>query len=386
MTKYSKNIKVNELLMVIVFIVILFTPLVGPKETESLENRSLAQFPEWRWSNVWKFFDEYQNYFDDCFAFRNDIIDSYGNFIYNVLDIKPITNTVINGEDEWLFYSDKDYIKITSTPFTHEELSRIHYNLVVTTEWFKEHDIKYYLMLLPVKSRIYSDKLPEYMKVKMSFSRLDQIREYLIKHSSINIIDCKDDLTAARKEGDVYYKSDTHWNERGAFVGYTSILKRIKNDFPEITPMSIDNYNSNKEWNDSGDLQRMLGFEPEFKLKQDVLTLKNSIATNQIFLGYLDDNPKKKYEIYRTPTDTNGLKIFVVRDSFTENLKKFLSVNFSTSIYAWMPEIPMNKIVEENPNIVLHEMLERFTFEYLQLPPEIENDTTFTKQFNIEDY
>jgi len=46
----------------------------------------------------------------------------------------------------------------------------------------------------------------------------------------------------------------------------------------------------------------------------------------------------------------------------------------------------MAKIKEEKSNIIIHEMLERFTFKYLELSPEIKNDTAFVNKFNIEDF
>ena len=80
------------------------------------------------------------------------------------------------------------------------------------------------------------------------------------------------------------------------------------------------------------------------------------------------------------------LKIYVVRDSFSENLKKFLSLNFSTSVYAWTTDVPVLEALEEKPDIILHEIVERFSFFYLELPPEIKNDTAFVNKFNIEDF
>ena len=56
------------------------------------------------------------------------------------------------------------------------------------------------------------------------------------------------------------------------------------------------------------------------------------------------------------------LKIYVVRDSFSENLKKFLSLNFSTSVYAWTTDVPVLEALEEKPDIILHEIVERFSF------------------------
>jgi len=50
---------INQFYFVTIFLLLIFTPFVGEKENESLEKRNLTEFPEWRWSNVWKFFIQY---------------------------------------------------------------------------------------------------------------------------------------------------------------------------------------------------------------------------------------------------------------------------------------------------------------------------------------
>ncbi|MCO6500401.1 MAG: hypothetical protein J5I47_08510 [Vicingus serpentipes] len=368
------------------FLLVLFIPFVGEKETESfLEKRALAEFPKWRWNNVWTFFFGYQEYFDDRFTFRNDIIDFYGNLKYEKLKTKPLSNKAVIGKEGWLFITGKDYLNNISVPFTKEELQILHYNLVVTTEWFNKKGVKYYLTIPPVKPRIYSEYLPDYMKVRIHFSRLEQLNNYLNERKKINIIDYRDELIKRKTQQQIYYKTDTHWNEYGAFVGYTKIINEIIKDFKQITPLELKDYKETKTDGLPGDLIGMLGYNSTMSS-----TLYNLVRIDSLIpiLTYSSD-PKQhtgKIEEWKMPNSNNGLSIFVVRDSYSEHLRKFLSSHFDKSTYVWTTDLPIQKIAKSKPDIVLHELIERYIHFYLKLPPEIKNDTTFLSNYNIEDY
>lgn len=381
-----KKNNINQLYFVGFFLLILFIPFVGEKQQESLEKRNLKEFPEWRWSNVWKFFKEYQIYFDDRFAFRNELIDTYGKFKFDNLNITNITGDVAIGKEKWLFYSEKDYLNNIATPFSKLELQKFNYNLNLTTKWLEKQGIKYYLVIPPVKASIYSEMLPDYMKIRTDFSRYHQLKDYLAINSKINFIDCYDELMEAKKSNEIYYKTDTHWNQIGAFIGYAKIINVLKQDFPQLQPFQLNDFNIVKTELFSGDLLSMLGYESKNPTFQYLTSLKSNIEPKLTLSTVLPENPENIFEIYEMPSDTNDLEIYVVRDSYSENLKKFLSLNFKKSVYYWKVQLPIINITKEKPAIVLHEILERFSYHYLELPPEIKNDTAFTNQFNIADF
>lgn len=382
--KRDSKIGIHAVFIVSVFLAILFIPLVGEKESKSLEKRTLAEFPEWRWSNVWTFFKGYQAYFDDRFAFRNEIINAHGKMKYEIFQSNALTNKVNKGKDGWLFLNEQEYIDPISTPFTEKELQQFHYNLVVITKWFEKHEIKYYFTIPPVKPRIYPEKLSPYLSVALNFSKIKQLNDYLVKKSTYHFIDYRSELLKGKNNQQLYYKGDTHWNLFGAFIGYTKIINTIAQDFPQITPHQIENFTEHKYQMSTGDLDRLLGYKKS-STTQSFFTLKDTADAVLKYSSHPETHTNG-FEEWEMPVKTNGLKAFVIRDSFTEQLKIFLNSNFDRSVYAWMQQIPVKKIAKEKPDIVLHEMLERFTDFYLELPPEIENDTAFTKQFNIEDF
>jgi len=379
------TLNIAKLILVSAFLFVITIPFIGEKETESLEKRTLAEFPQWEWNNVWKFFKAYPTYFNDHFAFRNNVIEMYGKVKYEKIGFKPVANMAISGKNEFLFYKGEDYFKHLSTPYTQDELKHFHYNLVVTTKWFKQHGIKYYLTIPPVKGRIYYEYLPEYLKIKLKFSRLAQLKNYLTKKSTINFIGYTDELINQKSKRRLYYSRDTHWNEYGAFIAYKKIMKIITKDFLEIIPEKLVDYEHTELKMYNGDLQGLLGYKNNIYSKRVVLHRKDSISPI-ISDSSLINTTGNKFEVWKSNSCNNNLRLLVFRDSFTENLKKFLSASFSYSSYVWDVDLSIKKINEEKPDIILHEMLERYTFHYLTLPQEIKDDTLFLKQFDIADF
>jgi hypothetical protein len=61
----------------------------------------------------------------------------------------------------------------------------------------------------------------------------------------------------------------------------------------------------------------------------------------------------------------------------TEYLKIFISTSFEYTCYYWKPHLNVTLALQENPEIILHEMQEIFISHTLKLPPEIKADTAF---------
>ena len=119
----------EKILFLSLFVLIISAPLVGKKTETTLEKRELASFPEWRWSNVWSFFTKYQDYFEDRYAFRNDLIAFSNKTEIKLFNISANRNLIEMGNDNWLYGSKPERIFSTSNPFTERELDTIELNL-----------------------------------------------------------------------------------------------------------------------------------------------------------------------------------------------------------------------------------------------------------------
>jgi hypothetical protein len=367
----------SQLIIIFLFLTIISIPLVGKKETLSLEKRKLSEFPNLRIENIWAFFFEFNDYFTDRFSYRNNSVSAINKFKYKVFKVSPTPNLVTIGADNWLFYTPEHVIKNSCTPFTKNELDLIKRNLRITTKWFDSHNIKYYLVILPFKARIYPEMMPKQLKLRMNFANYTQLYNYIKKDTSIRLIDCTQELINGKKTRPIYYKTDTHWNEYGAFLGYRKIIERVKQDFPILKPLEINDFNIDSCVMNSGDLEYMMGFT------NTISSIGYKLKFKQTDL--LDLNLKAGYYEEVQLTNVNRLKLLMIRDSFTEYLKSLFSKNFYKSEFYWSPTIPAKSVIDAKPNVVIHEMLEMSILNNLELPGDIKSDTAFLNK-NFPEY
>ncbi len=377
--KFIKNLKPIELFLVCLFLGIIFLPLFSKKETESFEKRPLAAAPVFNPQFVWGYFFEFQKYYEDRFAFRNTMMKYYAKTKLKVFNCSPLPTKVGIGKDNWLFYTQPQVILESQKPFTPQELKQIKINLRLITAWLKSKDIDFYFLLLPFKQRIYPEYQNALIAQQYKFSKIDQVYDFLKEDSLINIVDVRVKLLEGKAIYPTYLKPDTHWTEWGAYLAYVEVLKKMAENYPSLKPHMLNEYKIDSSLKGGGDLQHMMGLLDDIKFNYYRFSLMNE---PEIFI--LDSsaivNPSSKYSIRELKEQNKGLKIFVVRDSFTEFLRNFLTPHFDRSFYAWMPVVPAAKIVEEKPDIVLQEILEQFINHTLELPVEIQQDTAFLKQ------
>jgi len=167
----------------------------------------------------------------------------------------------------------------------------------------------------------------------------------------------------------LYFKSDTHWTEYGAYLGYLSIADKIESMFDgsrfkrEFTFSEMMTRYCEKNESNCGDLTNMIldydKFSESFKVANDF----SSCADEQGYDYKLSGIDMSTPDPYIAKTCSTGtLKALIFRDSFFEAVEPYLSENFKEVIYLWKDYDPKN--VEEllstfKPDIVIEERGER---------------------------
>jgi len=375
-----KNIRFSSYFLIASFILVIAVPFVGPKETESLEKRELAPYPKFRVSNVWKFLKEYKKYFEDRFAYRNLMMEIIARVKLEVWSLSPIPDKVEVGHDYWLYSSGDYYAELISTPFSENELKLIKANLEIITLWLEEKNIRFYYLCAPVKARIYPDKMPEALRRLNAFSRLGQVYSYLEGNEIIKFIDVRDELIEGRKTRDTYLKTDTHWNEFGAFLAYRKIMQTMQKDIPDLQFHDLNAYQIDSSMSDEGDLLQVMGIEHAFPYTYYKFTLKSGQEAVPVDSTHAGEFMRQTV-VRSLPGSINNRRIYINRDSMTEYLKIFFSTSFDYTCYYWKPYLNVSLALQQNPDIIFHEMQEIFINHTLKLPPEIKADTTFVNKY-----
>jgi hypothetical protein len=385
--KIIQKYNFSFIFMVSVFFTVLLIPLVGKKETTSLENRTLPAFPKFDINYIWGFTYGISDYMNDRFAYRNASIAFLGKLKYHTFHESPMPNLVEIGKDNFLFYTPIDYVHDISEPFSSQQIDSIRTNLEIMTKWFDAKGIKYYFTVPPIKEHIYPELMSPGLQSRTKFSRLAELADYIKDDTIIRFIDYRKELIENKKTRLTYEETDTHWNYFGAFFAYHKIMERMHRDFKNIKIAELSDYKMDSTMWDGGDLQSHLGFDDLFHRHYFWFTPKNGAQPIGLDSSEYDTHGYVEIKEMRDTVSYRGgnvgpcrLKIFIVRDSYTNAYRGFLSTQFSRSVYAWTKTPPVDMIMQEHPDIVLHEILERYLGTLTTLPVQIENDSTFIKQ------
>jgi hypothetical protein len=192
-------------------------------------------------------------------------------------------------------------------------------------------------------------------------SRLDQVISYLKKYSNLKIIDLRSELFKEKEHYLLYYKTDTHWNDFGAFFAYRTVINEIKDEYPQIKPLVLTDFYLKKQIANGGDLASMLSMSDSLKEEKYVLVSKKEIKAKDGSIGnYQDPSAPGMPTVIKVTNDKNLPKLVMFRDSFSTSLIPYFSENFCRSSYFWTSSFKPEVILKEKPNIVILETVERF--------------------------
>ena len=175
---------------------------------------------------------------------------------------------VVAGEDGWLFYTDeKDGDPLGEYTgrlrYSEDELKQITDSAAEATELAAKKGTKLYILIAPNKEEVYCRFMPERFR-KAKFSRTKELADAL-KLSGVNVVYPLESLTASSYDGEIYFKKDSHWNMRGAYIGPQELLKSMGVDIPDFEEMDFKKFESTAG---NSDLANILGFG-RFRLKGD---------------------------------------------------------------------------------------------------------------------
>ena len=312
------------------------------------------------------------------FPLRSHLIRA-NNFIkYKWFGVSAVPK-VIAGKEGWLFQArenkppDRAGYFSSIQPFTPQELEQWRRVLEQRRQWLAKRDIHYLLILAPDKSTIYPEYLPDSLQPFYRQSRLDQLAAYLKKHSTVPLVELRPALLAAKNQGLIYYKTDSHWNPYGACIAYGEIIKHLAAHSGKSEPMVPADFKIRRRRNRSGgNLAIMLSLQDRV-LREERLKLipRTPFRVQEANLPQVTFARTVKPEAFQCPgADFPNAVMF--HDSFGRQLKPFLTRHFSRIVYIrdWGFRFNLAVIREENPKIVMDEIAEHFLYSKILSEPQ----------------
>lgn len=373
----------KNIIYISTFILLLAVPGIGLffksegqiEKLEQVEKRKFQSWPEY--SEDWaKMFIEIDGYIRDRFAFRIYFLRMYST-IHTFLFHESYNGNVLIGKDGWLFINKaEDAEKVTGLyRYDEEYLDAKKKIFFQRADWLSLHHIPYYLVVAPRKHRIYFDKMPAPFNAYKEDHAIADFLQELDKHPNITVINLEHTFKKKRYLH-IYYKTDTHWNPLGAYIGYEETLKQLRQDsFLEDDPIPFDHAVYDISQDADGDINGILQSPGIFQRKLwKFKYLKESKSVPQDAKPEYIKSSELGPAIY-LKNDDKKVKVMLHRDSYGVDYIPFFIEHFSETLALWTKSFHPQQVLDYQPDIYVQLAFERVFFEFtLPNPPLVEKE------------
>ena len=235
-------------------------------------------------------------------------------------------------------------------------------------------------LLVPNTSRLWKEDVPRRYTYYEGDTLLRQWKE-AVTSAGATVLDLTDLMFAHKyDEFKLWHKTDSHWTEYGAFLGYEALMNHIAQKFPDAAPRPITDFEfSNIEVN-FGDIYATIGLNLS-DLRETTTFVKFNFDPphynpdyNTGHVNIYDQNCVMKMSArpiharvqfaHTTQTNLTGLNLpnaYFFRDSFEGPLHAFYTDRFANATFKgmWDYNFNLNQVVNTNPDYIIYIISER---------------------------
>ncbi len=261
------------------------------------------------------------------------------------------------GKNDWLFLGN-DYgdtvakRKLAITP-TDTQIKAVRNQFVSLMNASSEIKTQVALFIGPNKSSVYTEFLPDKLipsEKRYSTFFTDALSELpnLVVHDPTIMLQSMN-----ASEGLLYYRTDTHWNAKGAFLAYSSFLNRIGFPTPRVEFNQATQYRG-----DLIGISKLFDYPVhsddtwDFVIHQE-LNLQTYVLPNQ------PESDFGSVEVVKNSTPLSETTVWIVGDSFTKALRPYLNATFKEVHYLghWaskLKDLPLElSSAEKKPDLII---------------------------------
>ena len=294
------------------------------------ENRYLSQFkaPTLDTVRSGEFMEDFEDYVTDQFPLRDQWIQ-----------LKALLERALGKRENNKVYFGTD----GQTLFAHfkapgaEELEQ---KVGFVNKLGDNLDVPVYFSLVPDKSLVWADRLPDNAPNVDDGSTIENARE--LCGDNVAYIDLRD---ALGREDDAFYRTDHHWTTLGAYYAYAAMMEgmgRTPKALSDFAPTVVSDEFFGTTFSSSG----VRWLEPdaiEFYVPQNAAAVTNyfdgtptegqlydlsKLSEKDKYAAFLGGN--KPLTIVKSNVAPEGApKLMLIRDSYADSLAPFLCYNFS---------------------------------------------------------
>ncbi|MBQ6223176.1 MAG: hypothetical protein IJJ44_11245 [Solobacterium sp.] len=328
-----------------------------PKKTYSEnENRYLAEFPSLSPSNVFggDFDDQFESWFSDHFIGRDLWIELKALSVLS-------TGTTRNND----VYLAKEHLVRRFQTYNKKILNQ---NMTSILEFCDSLDHPGTILIVPTAADMEKQLLPA---GSWNLDQASLIHELQAQAGTQKFIDLTPVMDA---QDDLYFRTDHHWNEKGAYLAYREICHTVLNKEPEqFTYEQVSNHfkgtlysRSGYFWH-AGDPVYRYHHDPEIHVsvqfddhESDSLYSDQRLDEKDQYMYYLDGN----HPYVKIQTDLkNHKKAVIIKDSYAHILVPYLAYEYEQieMIDLRYYRDPVSELIEPDTDIYFIYSLDNFT-------------------------
>lgn len=320
-----------DIVFICLFFAVLFLPMsdISDKLYSDQENRILAVKEKLIKNNKInkEFGKNFDAWFNDHFRWREEVITFY-NKAYCVLNGKCKSAKAFEGKDRWYF----DAGVFEHWQYSDEEIKQMAGSVRRLKEFCKEKGILCYMVVAPTKAEFAKEKYLKKSAETFSDS-FKPVAQYIKTNVNFNLVYPLDEMAEANKKDFVFFKTDHHWTDWGAYTAYKAFMKKLGEKYAGISPLPEERFNIFYDNLVRAEYDRVFWYGytcKKLNLDYDSCKLEDryryySLKDGKKIRVTWDYGIQKK-KFYNP--DGVRKKVLVIGNSFAETFSVFLSGNF----------------------------------------------------------
>ena len=261
------------------------------------------------------------------------------------------------GNDQWLFLTEElrfDLDGINNLTARTNLIAKVKQHL-------ENKHVKLVIALVPDKARVYANHLANKHYPAATASRYMNALTAL-RSRGVTVVDLLAPLTQAAQTQEVYYRSDTHWNQAGAKIAAIAIAQLINATELKFDKTEFKSTTSNKNTERPGDLIRLMGLENTPNTFRPSADTEYTITTGQTS----SDSPAGLFGDSNTQITLTGTS-YSLRGNFHGFLQEALSAKVLNAakdgggfLHASIQYLKDDSFKITPPKVLVWELPERF--------------------------
>ncbi|MFT5731588.1 MAG: hypothetical protein ACJA2W_003055 [Planctomycetota bacterium] len=299
----------------------------------------------------------FDTWFNDAWGGRERALRANARLSMELFGTSPAQDLFF-GRDGWVFSGESRAMEsFTGTdPLTRPLLEAWKRSLQDRQRWLAARGIDHLVVLVPHKSTIYPEKLPEAIESARGVSRREHFIAWMREHSSVQFIDLAATIREAKPtEGsgdtslrDLYSPHGVHWTPVGAHAAYGQIAAYLAEHHGSPGAGPIDEYQV--------EVTGRLGDSWASRMLLDgVIEMKDLELTPRTPTGVqkkrAPGGTAKDFQ-FRHP-DATRPRIVMVHDSFGPSIRELLAEQASVLETRWRPWLERDVVERVKPDVVI---------------------------------